>query len=222
MSRSGRVGAPLGVRASLRDVPLPPPPAGAGPGTVHWRDTDLDDAEIVRRACDRDVWARAALYHRYAREIGNLAVRLLRDRDVAADVVQDTFVTAFETIHTLRDPDRVRGWLRMIAIRHAHRRFRRRRMLRMLGIVAAPRAVALEDLALEDASQEARVQLRRIDAALATLPGRARLVWTLRMVEGETLPDIAAACRISLATVKRDFTAADSVVRRAVEEADDV
>jgi RNA polymerase sigma-70 factor (ECF subfamily) len=186
-------------------------------GTVEWRDTDVEDAELVRRARAGDAWGRAAIYHRYAVEIANLAVRLLRDRDAAGDVVQDTFVTGFETMGGLRDPSKLRGWLRVIAVRHVHRRFRRRRLLRALGIGPAPGTMALEDLAMVDADQETRLQLRRADRALATLSDRVRMVWTLRVIEGESLPEIAGACGVSLATVKRDLVVAEDALRGVLE-----
>src|SRR5687767_12239095 len=129
VSHSRRVAARHSVKVSVRKTAA---------ATVHWQDTELSDGELVRRARLGDAWARAALYHRYSVELADLAVRLLRDRDAAADVVQDTFVSAFETLADLRDAARVRGWLRVIAIRHVHRVFRRRRLLRMLGIGPAP------------------------------------------------------------------------------------
>lgn len=181
-------------------------------------DADLEDAELVRRARAGDRSARAALYHRHAPDIGNLALRLVRDRQVAADVLQDTFVIAFETLETLREPEHARSWLRTIAIRQVQRRFRRRRLLQRLGIGSAPSEVRLEDLAVAGADQEARAELARVDRALARLPERARLVWTLRMLEDASLPEIAQACGASLATVKRDFTLAQDEIRRAVAE----
>ncbi|HJL19569.1 MAG TPA: RNA polymerase sigma factor [Sandaracinaceae bacterium LLY-WYZ-13_1] len=175
------------------------------------------DAELVERAREGDRWARAALYHRHAPHVSSLALRLLRDRDTADDVLQDTFVSAFETMHQLRTPSKVRAWLRQIAVRHVQRRFRRRKLRRLLGFRPRP-SVPLAELASQDAPQEAVVQLERVDEALRATPERARLVWTLRQVEGETLPAIAAACGISLATVKRDLTRAQDAVRAVVDD----
>lgn len=184
---------------------------------VRFRDPELDDAELVRRALEGDAWARAAIYHRHARTIANLGLRLLRSRDAAADLLQDTFVRAFETLPTLRDPERLLAWLRTIAVREAQRRFRRQRLLRLLGIGPAPGGIPLEELAPIDGNQEARAQLARVDAVLRVLPHRALVVWTLRLVEEQSLPEIAETCGISLATVKRDLALAQDEVRRALE-----
>ena len=86
------------------------------------------DAELVARILEGDRWAEEALYRRHAACLGNLAARLLRDRDAALDVVQDTFVEAFEGLERLRDPARVGGWLRQIAVHQVHRRLRRQKL----------------------------------------------------------------------------------------------
>jgi RNA polymerase sigma-70 factor (ECF subfamily) len=196
-------------------TPTEAPPERRGE-LVRWPDVEVDDTELVRRCVEGDQWARGALYHRYAGDVANLALRLLRDKVEANDVLQDTFVTAFETTGKLREPARVRSWLRTIAVRHVQRRFRRRRLRRLLGFRPAPQP--LEELAAEESSQEAVAQLRRVDAVLRTLPDRARTVWTLRVLEGETLPAIAELCGISLATVKRDLASAQDEIRGAIDD----
>ncbi|MCA9607603.1 MAG: sigma-70 family RNA polymerase sigma factor, partial [Myxococcales bacterium] len=90
--------------------------------------------------------------------------------------------------------------------------------LRMLGLDREP-ALGLDELASASASPEVRLELRRADGALRSLSTRRRVIWTLRVVEGETLPAIAEATGLSLATVKRELTVATEAVRAAVEEA---
>jgi RNA polymerase sigma-70 factor (ECF subfamily) len=185
---------------------------------VPLRNPEPDDAELVTRALLGERWARAALYHRHARDIANLALSLLRDREEARDVLQDTFVTAFETLSQLRERTKVRAWLCKVAVRHVQRRFRRRRLRRLLGLdFGAPVTIPLDELAMRDAEQEAVLELRRLEAVLRTLPDRACIVWTLRAVEGETLPAIAEIVGCSLATVKRDLSAAQHAIGEATE-----
>ena len=193
------------------------PPARLASGRVHFHDSGIADDVLVARALEGDRWSRAALYHRFASEVASLALHLLRDRDEAADVLQDTFLSAFETLSALREPAKVRAWLRRICVRHVQRRFRRRGLRRALGL-GSPASVPLAELAARDASQEARAQLARVDAVLRTLPERARIVWTLRLVEGETLPSIAALTGASLATVKRDLALAQAEALRVLED----
>jgi RNA polymerase sigma-70 factor (ECF subfamily) len=157
------------------------------------------------------------LYRRHASSVLRLATRLLRSNEEAADVLQDAFVTAFEDLGDLREPEAFCAWVHRITVRLVHRRFRRRCLLGFLGLDKKHDEVSLESLADESASQEARVELRWLDAALARIDGNERMAWMLRHVEGLALEEVAVACDCSLATVKRRIAAAELVVRRHLE-----
>lgn len=175
------------------------------------------DADLVVRVRRGDRWAEAELYRRYARVVSNLAARLLGSRDEAMDVLQETFVTALERIDDLRDPASVRAWLLQIAVNQVHRRFRRRRMLARLGFTSRDADTEIAWQPTSDASPETRAELARIRRVIASLPMRQRTAWILHRVEGESLPVVADACSVSLATVKRDIAAAQEIILAAAE-----
>jgi RNA polymerase sigma-70 factor, ECF subfamily len=89
----------------------------------------LGDDELVRRALTGDRWGREMLYRRHAGSLLAMTVRLLANRGEAEEIVQDTFVTAFEQLGTLREPGAVRAWLGQIAVNLVRRRFRGARMV---------------------------------------------------------------------------------------------
>lgn len=171
------------------------------------------DAELVQRAIEGNAWAEEALYRRYAELVLGTARRLLGNADEAADVAQDSFLTAFEKLGTLRDASTFKTWLMQIAVRNVHRRFRRRRILRWFGLDDLEDG-ALEALASADAPLDVRADLGTLGAILATIPPALRLPWMLRYVEGHELTEVAALCNCSLATAKRRIVAAESRVSR--------
>jgi RNA polymerase sigma factor (sigma-70 family) len=85
------------------------------------------DAELARAAVAGDQRAFAAIYDRYADRLFDFCVGMLRDRDGAADCVQDTFVTAASRLAQLREPDRLGSWLYAVARNEALARIRARR-----------------------------------------------------------------------------------------------
>ena len=171
------------------------------------------DAELVAQAVAGRRSAEAVLYLRHARSVAAVATRLLGRTADAEDVLQDAFLTAFERLPQLRDPAQFRGWLVRIAIRHVHRRFRRRRLLRRFGLDQGHDDATLARLSLSPLDTETRSELARLDAALGTLPSQQRIAFMLRHVEGYELREVADACDSSLATVKRWLARADEVVR---------
>ena len=85
------------------------------------------DAELARAAAAGDREAFAGIYDRYADRLHDFCVGMLRDRDGAADCVQDTFCTAATRLTQLQQPDKLRPWLYAIARNEALRRIRERR-----------------------------------------------------------------------------------------------
>ena len=79
----------------------------------------LDDSELALAAARGDRLAFTAIYDRYADRLHDFCAGMLRDRDAAADCVQDVFVIAASKLSQLEDPDRVaaRGCTRSPATR---------------------------------------------------------------------------------------------------------
>ena len=74
-----------------------------------------DDAALVAAVLAGDSAAFGSIYDRYADRIHDYAFSLLRQPTDAADVMQDTFLTASQRLTQLRDPSRLRPWLYSIA-----------------------------------------------------------------------------------------------------------
>jgi RNA polymerase sigma-70 factor (ECF subfamily) len=183
------------------------PPAGPVAG----------DEELVRRLRDGQRAAEETLYRRYAPAVLALSTRLLRRRSDAEDAAQDTFVIAFDTIHQLRNPAALRAWIMQIAVSQVRRRFRKRQLLRALGLYVGADDATLESLVAAGASAEVKADLAALDRALSGLATNERVAWMLRHVEGHELEEVACICGCSLATAKRRIAAADAQVRAEVQ-----
>lgn len=172
---------------------------------------------LVLRTLEGDRWAADALYRRYAREVYRVATVLLgRDAEVD-DVVQDSFVKAFQKLDTLRDRATFGGWVTRIAANLSRSRLRRRGLLRRLGLDRGEEDVSFDRLAAPALDVERRAELRRLAELVRTFDPDERVAWTLRRVEGWPLAEIGEAVGASLATVKRRIARADERVARHVK-----
>lgn len=189
---------------------------GAVPHSVQALWAAPRDAELVVRAKTKDRAAEEQLYRSHVEAVAGLAMRLLGRSSDAEDVVQDAFITAFSHLHQLRDGRLFRAWLLRITVHEAHRRFRRRKLLSVLGLDRGHDDVSLAALADPGLPAEDRAELAALDRALARLPARERIVWQLRHVEGHELAEIASACEASLASIKRWLARAEAHVRAHV------
>lgn len=169
-----------------------------------------DDARLVERVLSGDRRAEEALLLRHAPRLIRMADRMLHDREETDDVVQDAFETALRSLASLRDRAAFGGWILSIAVRHVHRRLRRRRLLHALGFLPNSDGVeTLVEQASTSATAEQRAELALLDRALSTLPIAERLAYCLRTIEGLELSEIAVALDCSMTTVKRRIAAAE-------------
>jgi RNA polymerase sigma-70 factor (ECF subfamily) len=180
-----------------------------------------DLKRVVAAARAGEARAQAALFERFAPSLSGMLARLLRSVADAEDALQDSFLVAFEKLGRLDDDERIEAWLMQIAIFQAHRRFRRRRLWRLLGRSQALPDVSLAQLAAPTVPPDVRAELALLDELLAQMPLDERVPWMLRHIEGYELGDIARACRCSLATVKRRIAAAQARIAAHLQIEDD-
>lgn len=176
------------------------------------------DSELVERLARGDQWAKEALYRRYVKLVWTTALHLVQNRADAQDVVQDTFVEALRDVTGLRKHTALRPWLLRICVHQAHRRFRRRKLLRRLGLDRSIDDAPLEALLHDGSTAEQQLELRAVDRALHSSSSTERLAWILRYVDGHTLEEVADVCGCSLATAKRRLSQAQARVRQAFQE----
>ena len=192
------------IPPAMRPLPRPMPQStDAAPPRAERIEPRLGDRELVERLASGDHWAKEALYRRYVKAVWSTALRLTRNHNDAEDIVQDTFVEALRDLAQLQKLDALRPWLLRIAVHQAHRRFRRRALLRKLGLDRSADDAPLAALVHPGASPELCSELTRVDRALQRASAAERFAWLLRHVEGYTLDEVAESCRCSLATAKR-------------------
>jgi RNA polymerase sigma factor (sigma-70 family) len=152
-----------------------------------------DDGTLARAAAAGDRAAFAQIYDRYADRLHDFCVGMLRDRDAAADCVQDTFVTAATKLIQLREPDRLRPWLYAIARSEALSRIRDRKRERP--------SEELPDMPSDEADPAtlaARGELADlISQASGGLSDRDRVVLELAYRQGLDGPELAEALGVT-------------------------
>ncbi len=173
---------------------------------------DPSDATLVARARGGDRGAQEALFRRHVRMVSGLVYRLRPTHADLDDLVQDTFIAAFQSLSRLENPQAFASFLGSIAVRTTHKRLRRHRIAMRLGLVRRDE-VDWDAALATDCPPDVAAELRQIYGALETFPPKERIALVLRRVEGLSLEEVAAATGESLATVKRRIAAAEERLR---------
>ncbi len=175
-----------------------------------WR--ALNDQDLVREAVAGHEAAFTELIRRYQRPVFSLIYRMVRDRELAEDLAQETFVKVLNAIGSYRPEYKFSSWIFKIANNAAIDQLRRRELdtLSLDGSPHAQTADAVEATTLQIGdpreSQLDEVANRelgsRIDAAIARLRPEYRSCIILRHVEGRPYEEIAEVLGLPLGTVK--------------------
>lgn len=174
------------------------------------------DVDLLRRIGAGDGQAVGELYDRYVAMLMPLALRILRQRAEAEDVLHDAFVAVAERAGQFSaERGTVAAWLvtlvRNLAIDRTRRRDRRGALARDV-IAHEPVAPPADPESLtSDAAERAKIR-----AALAELPEAQRLTLEVAFYEGLSYPEIAARENVPLGTIKSRAARALASLREAL------
>ena len=184
-------------------------------------DVDID----IVRACQRgEPGAMDALIRATYTDVYALALRLLRDRDEAADVTQEVFVRVLRSVNGFRGDAAFGTWLHRVTVNAALSAMRKRSRRPLLGTsdsLGAPGS-AYGDQADPSPGPAERAErselLARAEAAVAALPESARVIVVLRDVEGLSTAEVAAATGLTESAVKVRLFRARERLRAALSD----
>jgi RNA polymerase sigma-70 factor (ECF subfamily) len=184
------------------------------------------DQEIVVLARAGEEAAYRELIRRYERPLFSLLFRMVRDRELAEDLAQETFVKALNAIESYRPEFKFSSWIFKIANNAAIDHLRRRELdtLSLEGSPQAETPEAIEATALQIGGRQesplAEVEARelggQIEAAIAQLRPEYRSCILLRHVEGRAYEEIADILNLPLGTVKTYIHRARNELRQAL------
>jgi RNA polymerase sigma-70 factor (ECF subfamily) len=173
------------------------------------------DVELVFEVKQGDKRSFSELVQRHQRGLLRLTMRFTREQALAEDVVQDSFIKAYQKIHLFEGRSSFKSWLFQIAMNTAKNRFRERQM----------NQVQIEDLRMGvDAGAETdllKMDVRkRIRSEIEKLPEKQRTALSLRVFEDLSFKEIAVIMNCPYDTAKANYRHALLKLRERLEEMD--
>lgn len=160
-----------------------------------------DDSELLDRHASGDREAFDELVRKHQKQLYSMLYRMVSNAEDAQDLVQKTFVKAFNGISGFERRSSFRTWLYQIAINLAKNLYRDRSRIQQIPIddvVLSRNPGTIESMI----KQETRSRLRE---AVADLPEKQRLTVMLRIQEQKSFEEIAEILRCSIGTAKANY-----------------
>lgn len=161
--------------------------------------------DIIDRCKSGEQKAQFQLYKLYYKAMYNTCLRIVNDSLEAEDIMQESFLKAFDKINFYKGEVSFGAWLKRIVINHSLDELRKRR-LETSSIEDS--ASEIKDEEKEGESEEIDVKVEEIKEAIQLLPDGYRIVLSLYLIEGYDHDEISEILNISNSTSRSQFARA--------------
>nr|WP_084407366.1 RNA polymerase sigma factor [Aestuariibacter salexigens] len=161
---------------------------------------------MVKAAQSGDKQAYHALYHAHVGQVYALCMRLTADRGLAEDATQEVFIQLWQKLDKFHGQSKFSTWLHSVTsnITISYLRKQRGWLQRMFNIETSAAAESVAEQSVGDID---------LDAYVARLPERARVVFVLHAIEGYRHEEIAEMTNMAVGSSKAQFHRAKQLLK---------
>jgi RNA polymerase sigma-70 factor (ECF subfamily) len=168
-----------------------------------------DESVLLAQAREHDTQAFGELVRRYENKIFRLAQHITQNREDAEDVLQETFLKAYEHLDQFQGNSKFYTWVVRIAVNQALMKLRRRKTDKSVSLdetIDTGEDTIVREIAAWDEDPEQRFSREEIgrilDTAIQDLEPPYRSVFVLRDIEALSTEETADALGLSVPAVK--------------------
>jgi RNA polymerase sigma-70 factor (ECF subfamily) len=169
----------------------------------------IDESTLVAQSRDGNTAAFAELVRRYEGKIFRLAQHVTQNREDAEDVLQETFMKAYEHLDQFQGNSKFYTWIVRIAVNQALMKLRRKKTGKTVSLdetIDTGEDTVVREIAAWDENPEQRFSREELgeilDSAIQSLEPPYRSVFALRDIEELSTEETADALGLSIPAVK--------------------
>ncbi len=153
--------------------------------------------DIIDRCKVGEQKAQFQLYKLYYKAMYNTCLRIVNDSLEAEDIMQESFLKAFEKIYSYKGEVSFGAWLKRIVINHSLDELRKRK----LDLESIEGSVyEIKDQEYKDEENEVLLKVNEIRDEIKNLPNGYRIVLSLYLIEGYDHDEISEILNINSST----------------------
>ena len=174
----------------------------------HRKESKLSEEQLIEGCCKNRRKYQRLLYERYCDAMFTIAFRIVKDMDVANDVLQEAFVQVFRDIKQFRRDSTIGAWIKTIVVRNAIKKLKTEESFLPIDqhtngdIISWPDEMRGEDL----------------EKAILSLPAGYRTIFLLIEVEGYKHKEVAGMLNISEGTSKSQLYHAKKQLQQILKD----
>jgi RNA polymerase sigma-70 factor (ECF subfamily) len=167
--------------------------------------TQMNHLDLVEKCKQGDKNSFRKLYDLYAKAMFNTSYRILNDYTEAEDVLQESFMDAYRSLHGFGNRSSFGTWLKQIVIHKSINVLRRKKLL-LTDIEQGPYAEMPEEEKMNE--EEITLRAQEVKKAIQDLPDGYRTVLSLYLLEGYDHEEISEILQVAQSTVRTQYVRA--------------
>ena len=195
------------------------------PGATRRKEPTPPDEELIQRALGGEQDAYQALLGRYQKTVFHIVIKIIRNSDDAQDLVQETFMRAFNTLESYRSEFRFSTWLCKIAANCSIDYLRKKKIKAYSMDKPFQTKNGTVEVELEDKGANPEEHLLRkqkiisIEEAIQSLPPKYKQVIVYRHHDDKSYEELARIMGIPIGTVKARIFRARELLKKKLKMA---
>lgn len=180
---------------------------------INNRNADNEALQFIQRLQAKDEQAFRELMDMYGNEMIRVIYLLTKDKHLAEDICQETFVTVFEKIEQYENKGSFKGWILTIAINHCRASMRKAAWKKLFYKDMRNEQISIRDHHLENTPTE-----QTITEHIHQLPYKYREVIVLHYYEDLSVQQMSERLGISAGTLKSRLSRARDKLKHLLQQ----
>lgn len=174
---------------------------------------DMDENTLLAACIAGDRNAQRKFFNHFSGTMMGIALRYMKDDQLANDVLQEACIKAFENLDKFKSQGSLEGWLKKITVNTALDYLRKERKFKFTSDIS-------DDNYKTSHSENAVSKLQADDLMriIQSLPDGYRTVFNLYAIEGYSHKEIAEILEITESTSKSQYSRAKGILRSILEK----
>lgn len=160
----------------------------------------MNTKHIIQQCKQNNYSAQLEVYNAYKNMMFGCAIRILKNRAEAEDIVQDSFIKGFEKIHQLTNETNLGAWLKRIVVNKSLDAVRSRNKITWVD-----ETYILETESTEEDEVENNISIDFIKECINSLKEKYRIILILYMIEDYNHREIGEMLGIKESTVRNQY-----------------
>jgi RNA polymerase sigma-70 factor (ECF subfamily) len=168
---------------------------------------DFMDQDLVEGCAKGDKKMQDMLFYKYSKFVRSICFLYMKNEEDADDLAMKSYVKIFKNIHTLKEPNALKSWIKKLVAFTCIQELRKMKVRqpekKLLTMETPGLHITDDSINIEDA-----VENKDLMKVIDILPGKAKRVFQLYAIDGRSHEEIANELGINIGTSKSQYSRA--------------